>query len=177
MRSTLFRPLSRGSEMPYADNDRNKTYMAEYRRRPEAKARAAARNRERSKDPEYKAWRREHMRNRASDPNDALSPQGRREYYAKCMADPVKYALKLAYRRKYSGKPRPTRPETTHCECCGGLPNGLGTMNLDHDHKTGKFRGWLCSRCNIAIGQLARRCLAKEGAALPCPAPPTYCSW
>lgn len=25
---------------------------------------------------------------------------------------------------------------------------------LDHDHKTDKFRGWICLRCNFAAGQL-----------------------
>ena len=25
---------------------------------------------------------------------------------------------------------------------------------LDHDHSTGKVRGWICNSCNISIGQL-----------------------
>ena len=29
-----------------------------------------------------------------------------------------------------------------------------GHWCLDHDHKTGKFRGWICHTCNRAIGQL-----------------------
>lgn len=26
-------------------------------------------------------------------------------------------------------------------------------LALDHDHKTGKFRGWLCSNCNTTLGR------------------------
>lgn len=29
-----------------------------------------------------------------------------------------------------------------------------GAWCCDHDHKTGKFRGWLCHDCNRAIGNL-----------------------
>jgi hypothetical protein len=25
---------------------------------------------------------------------------------------------------------------------------------LDHNHETGKFRGWLCDNCNTGIGKL-----------------------
>lgn len=27
-------------------------------------------------------------------------------------------------------------------------------MSLDHCHHTGLFRGWLCGKCNTAIGKL-----------------------
>lgn len=38
------------------------------------------------------------------------------------------------------------KPE--QCELCG--ENGV--ICFDHDHKTGKFRGWICQRCNTTIG-------------------------
>jgi len=34
------------------------------------------------------------------------------------------------------------------CELCG---DG-GTICFDHDHNTGEFRGWICSRCNVVLG-------------------------
>lgn len=26
--------------------------------------------------------------------------------------------------------------------------------SLDHDHKNGKFRGWICNKCNLALGNM-----------------------
>ena len=34
------------------------------------------------------------------------------------------------------------------CECCGEP----GKIFADHNHKTEKFRGWLCQECNLGLG-------------------------
>ena len=51
---------------------------------------------------------------------------------------------------KASGVPIPTRPEPEACESCGRRTGK--TLHVDHDHTTGKFRGWLCLQCNCALG-------------------------
>jgi hypothetical protein len=57
------------------------------------------------------------------------------------------------------------RPKPSVCECCGRAP-GVRGLHFDHDHETGLFRGWICFRCNTAIGKLgdtlegARRAVA-----------------
>lgn len=52
--------------------------------------------------------------------------------------------------RRKSGCPEPTRSMPDFCEICGRDEN----LNLDHDHNDGKFRGWICRKCNLGIGAL-----------------------
>jgi len=60
-----------------------------------------------------------------------------------------KYYNKVTRERKekklaeIAGRPRPT-----NCELCGSDKR----IMFDHDHSTGKFRGWLCHNCNSALG-------------------------
>ena len=53
-------------------------------------------------------------------------------------------------RVKYAPRPRPEI-----CEVCGafGRDSKLGIC-YDHDHTTNKFRGWICYRCNVALGMV-----------------------
>ena len=37
------------------------------------------------------------------------------------------------------------------CDLCGRSGR---RMVLDHCHETGRFRGWICHKCNIALGAL-----------------------
>ena len=50
----------------------------------------------------------------------------------------------------------PMREPGLTCECCGRLFTEVKGVRreacFDHDHKTGAFRGWICHRCNLALG-------------------------
>jgi len=45
----------------------------------------------------------------------------------------------------------PTRPCPVGCEICGCY-YATKSLALDHNHKTEKFRGWLCQTCNMGLG-------------------------
>lgn len=54
-----------------------------------------------------------------------------------------------AYHKQYK-KARDAAPPETPCCICGSEEN----LRMDHDHVTGRFRGWLCHRHNIALGMI-----------------------
>lgn len=40
------------------------------------------------------------------------------------------------------------------CAVCKGPALGKGRYHVDHDHDTGKIRGLLCHKCNVALGMV-----------------------
>lgn len=66
-------------------------------------------------------------------------------------------------RRSMTGVPETEAKPGHPCDCCG-VPIVL-QPHADHDHATGKFRGWLCGRCNtrlIALEDASWRAKAEE---------------
>jgi hypothetical protein len=56
---------------------------------------------------------------------------------------------RLAKQLRAVKKTAPPKPDK--CDCCHTITDALV---VDHDHISGKFRGWLCRSCNIGIGKL-----------------------
>ena len=55
-----------------------------------------------------------------------------------------KYQDFLKLREEQAGRPKP--------EICEACEEKRLYIVFDHDHETGKFRGWICDRCNKTLG-------------------------
>jgi len=42
------------------------------------------------------------------------------------------------------------RKKPDKCELCGRVKR----IVFDHNHRTNKFRGWICVKCNVALGMV-----------------------
>jgi hypothetical protein len=51
-------------------------------------------------------------------------------------------------------RPIPSLENPHKCDCCSKEIITTRTLQLDHCHLTGKFRGWICKECNISLGNL-----------------------
>lgn len=114
--------------MPSNDPEKRQAYKRKWRElnRDRERQMAAAR---RASDPE---------RFRADDRKKAARYRSRHPDRARAAG------------RRSAGLPEPTRSMPEFCECgCGRK-----AIVLDHDHVTGKFRGWLSKLCNTGIGAL-----------------------
>lgn len=107
--------------------DKNKEYSAKYRDKNREKIREL--NRKRYHDnPEVKQ--------KQADRQKMLPKEFRKSASARS-----KYKLSVD---EYLSLPKA-------CEVCGSTDK----LSIDHDHNTGKVRGILCYRCNVALGFMA----------------------
>jgi hypothetical protein len=71
----------------------------------------------------------------------------------RCKADKLNpYCKKCCKRNKKEvDNLKRLHPKPEQCQCCGSTSHRL---MLDHDHVTLEYRGWICIKCNTAIGML-----------------------
>lgn len=66
--------------------------------------------------------------------------------YSRCK-NCLKNEKKILHTLRKTAPPKPDR-----CECCKKIVEKK--MCLDHYHDSAKFRGWVCTPCNVGIGLL-----------------------
>ncbi len=119
------------------------------------------RSRLRAKTPEVQAYQKAYRDARRVERREynrkwrAAHPEKARGYAAAYRArDPERSnGHSRRWQRRATGVPEATRPCPAHCELCDRVLE-KGKVHLDHCHSTGKFRGWLCNRCNLGLGNL-----------------------
>ena len=74
---------------------------------------------------------------------------GTKVYATTCKTCTSRQRKDLAHIRRIVGA---APPIGTPCWACKEVPRDNKRLCCDHDHKTGRFRGWLCGKCNRSIG-------------------------
>lgn len=110
---------------------------------------------------EYRLYRLEYNRNyrkahkqRDNETAKIRRERNREEYYKKMRAYQLAHPDKIREidrrrGRRRNGALNPTGElKIGPCEIC----KETHKLHFDHDHKTGQFRGWLCTKCNTSIG-------------------------
>lgn len=98
-------------------------------------------------DPAKKRERAANWRAKYGDKYSTMRKEQRHKYYAGEIARKYKMTKAEAVALIES--------EGSYCKACAvkfDLTKPLLRRNLDHCHKTGKIRGFLCSRCNTVAG-------------------------
>lgn len=134
----------------YAEQDPATRFTPEQRARRNASALKRSRNQTPEQRERTRVWRRAYYhRKRAENVEKARAI--RRKYLAGLALRDPDYHRRANHRKQ--GLPAATRPRPELCELCE-RPPVKRVLALDHDKVTGKFRGWLCTTCNTALGSL-----------------------
>ena len=127
--------------MPNKDRKKRQEYQKQWRKKNNERLKELERRRQ--QDPKRRAKRLEYQRGwYAKNPDYFREKRKRNSEWFKIYRN----KWRLENREKRAGK---KRPEV--CEIC----EENGKIVFDHNHNTGKFRGWICGKCNVAIGMVS----------------------
>lgn len=105
-----------------------------------------------SQDPDYKTKKRWREKNREKDRSSKLA------WYHRTTTKDYRVHKRLAQKlRRFPAAKEALQKQGGLCAICGKpettvKKGAIQTLSLDHDHTTGRFRAWLCLRCNVALG-------------------------
>jgi 5-methylcytosine-specific restriction endonuclease McrA len=77
----------------------------------------------------------------------------------------VRYGLKKRYGLTLEMYAALSESQDHRCAICRvpGLETKSKKLHVDHSHQTGKVRGLLCAKCNVALGVLENTALVEKG--------------
>ena len=79
----------------------------------------------------------------------------KKERFKRSLASSRNWAKKKGYASCNTTEREITDAFTGRCHICNKAEDDLSRcLDLDHNHMTGEFKGWLCTSCNRAIGLL-----------------------
>lgn len=78
-----------------------------------------------------------------------------RQRYLKANPEKYKTHSLMGVRRIHMDVLTISRKEPKTCEVCGKTDRKKN-LSCDHNHKTGFFRGWLCTNCNTLLGWIEK---------------------
>ncbi len=123
--------------MPYADPEKRREMMRRYRAaHPEVARAYRQRNAEREAQRKREYW--------AANPDKKKLYSLRYREGNRERIRAIKREKLRVLRETQAGRPRSPVCELCDCE--------VTEIHWDHDHQTGKFRGWLCQTCNFILG-------------------------
>lgn len=128
--------------MPHKDPEERRRYFREYHLKNKAKKNAASKKHFKDNRAHYKSK----MASYYLETKD----NKRRDYIEAKRLNIQEYDRKRHRNKlikKYGLDPAEV-PEVLECEICSSTVR----VAFDHNHNTGGFRGFLCYRCNLALG-------------------------
>lgn len=108
------------------------------------------------KDPAFRAKQAAYMREWYRNPENLARKKASDSEYQKAHLPQIRLRKKKWKSKTYE-KLVSSLVENHNglCDLCQGPPDGRWKkLNIDHCHKTNRFRGMLCLRCNQALGLL-----------------------
>jgi hypothetical protein len=108
-------------------------------------------------------YSRQYQRRRRLDPEFRLKERIKTQIHRAKPEIHIKYVMYRTHQRSRKHGWAPIDPATLTpypadgtCELCKKKSNSKRRLHADHDHTTGRFRGWICYPCNIAAGWVER---------------------
>jgi hypothetical protein len=117
----------------------------------ERKTRITIRPRARCKECECKSAK-NYRTDNPDKHRDSKQQWSKKNPYKISLMSKRKFARKLGYSESEVKTIIERFISTSCCDICNDSVENVGTLHLDHCHRTNAFRGFICGKCNFGLG-------------------------